>query len=98
MRFIEQLHFDVAFLGSGGLDAEVGLTDYHLDEVEVRKTIIGRATRSYVLCDSTKFERVARYRVAGLDEFSGVIVDRAPEGELATALESAGTDIIAPAT
>lgn len=62
--FFADLHPDIAFLGSGGVDAVAGLTDYYLDEIAVRRTILRNATRSYVLADSSKFGRIARHRVA----------------------------------
>ena len=91
---LEGMHFDIALLGSGGLDEQAGLTDYHLDEATVRRSIIANSARSFVLCDATKFGKVARYRVADLDAFSGVVVDERPDGSLAKGLARAGVDVI----
>ena len=37
------LYPELALIGSGGVDAVVGLTDFHLDEIDVRKTIIANS-------------------------------------------------------
>ncbi|MFV0252241.1 MAG: DeoR/GlpR family DNA-binding transcription regulator [Beutenbergiaceae bacterium] len=96
-RMLADLHFDVALLGSGGLHASAGLTDYHFDEAQTRREIIGRTAASYVLCDATKFDRVARYHVADVGEFTGVVVDDDPGAALTAALRGAGTEIFSAA-
>jgi DeoR family fructose operon transcriptional repressor len=88
------VHFDVALLGSGGLHAEAGLTDFYLEEAQSRRTVIDNTAAPYVLCDATKFEKVARYRVAALNELAGVVVDKKPGAELTAALRAAGTELI----
>ncbi|MEU0567014.1 DeoR/GlpR family DNA-binding transcription regulator [Nonomuraea sp. NPDC005983] len=92
--FFTDLHPDVAFLGSGGVDAAAGLTDYHLDEVAVRRVILRNAPLSYVLADSSKFGRVVRHRVAGVDEFAGFITEAEPPPEVHAAITSKGGVII----
>ncbi|MEU3165733.1 DeoR/GlpR family DNA-binding transcription regulator [Streptosporangium sp. NPDC006930] len=76
--FFTDLNPDIAFLGSGGIDASAGLTDYHLDEIAVRKIILRNAARSYVLADSGKFGLVARHRVAEVGEFTGLVTEAEP--------------------
>jgi len=93
-RFFDDVYVDVAFLGSGGLDAEAGLTDYYLDEVDVRRVALRNARHAYVLADATKFDHVAPHRVAALSSFTGVVVDEAPTGALRAALEDADAAIV----
>lgn len=95
-NFFRDLHPDIAFLGSGGIDAAAGLTDYYLEEAAARKVIIQNSAISYVLADSSKFGRVARHRVAGLQELTGLITDSEPPATIREALEkSGGVTIIA---
>ena len=93
-RMIDGMHFDMAFLGSGGLDAKSGLTDYYLEEAETRRAVIGSSTTSYVLCDATKFGTVARYRAGQFGEFTGLVVDEAPDGELLDRVQESGTELV----
>lgn len=92
--FFEGVFFDVALLGSGGVDADAGLTDYYLDETAARKVAIRNARQSFVLADSSKFQRVAPYQVCGFDAVTGVIVDREPPARLQAALQKADAVII----
>lgn len=94
VRFFADLRADVAFLGSGGVDAVEGLTDFHLDEVATRRIILANTVRSYVLADSAKFGRVAPHRVCGLDAIDGVITDTRPSAALESAVERAGGVIV----
>lgn len=92
--FFADLNPDIAFLGSGGVDARAGFTDFHLDEALVRKTIVANAAASYVLADATKFGRVARYRVAGWPSVTGLITDQEPPASISTAITGAGGRIL----
>ncbi|OPG05170.1 DeoR/GlpR family DNA-binding transcription regulator [Microbispora sp. GKU 823] len=96
LGFFQDLRADVAFLGSGGVDAEAGLTDYFLDEVATKRVILANTARTYVLADSSKHGRVAAYRVCALDDLSGLITDGEPPSALASALVRAGAEVINP--
>jgi DeoR/GlpR family transcriptional regulator of sugar metabolism len=94
--FFADLHADLAFLGSGGLSATAGLSDFHHDEVAVRRRMLANAARSFVLVDATKFDRVAPHRVCPLHELTGVIADAPASEPLARAVEHAGIDWVSP--
>ncbi len=94
IAFFADLRADIAFLGSGGFDPVAGLTDYYLDEVATRRTIIQNAGRAYVLADSTKLGRLAPHRVCGLDAIDGVITETRPAEHIASAVERAGGIVI----
>jgi DeoR/GlpR family transcriptional regulator of sugar metabolism len=96
MGFFADLRPDVAFLGSGGVDAGTGLTDFHLDEVATRRVILANSARSYVLADATKLGRVAPHRVCGLGEFDGLITDEMSSVPLRAAIERAGGVVVTP--
>ena len=84
------LYADIAFIGSGGVDATAGLTDYHLDEVDARRTIIANSARSFILADSSKLGQIAPHRVCGLAAVSGLITERDPAPAVTAAIREAG--------
>jgi DeoR/GlpR family transcriptional regulator of sugar metabolism len=88
--FFADLYADVALLGSGGVHAEAGLTDFHLDEIDVRRTIIANCARSYILADSSKVGQVAPYRVCALSAVTGLITDRPADALITAAFEETG--------
>jgi DeoR family glycerol-3-phosphate regulon repressor len=75
--FFAEFYADRAFLGSGGVHPEAGLTDYYPAEVVIRRTIIAHTAKSYVLADSSKLGVIAVRRVCELDQVAAVITDDA---------------------
>jgi len=94
--FFADYHADLAFLGSGGVHAEAGLTDYHPDEVDVRRVVLRHSARTYALADATKLGVIAVRRVCPLAGLDGLITDGEPEADLAAALAEAGTETLRP--
>lgn len=72
---LRDIHPDVAFVGSGGVALEQGLTDFEMAEVPLKRMVLRNSKRTFVLADSTKIGRVAPYRVSDLAEATGVITD-----------------------
>jgi DeoR family fructose operon transcriptional repressor len=97
VEFFRDVHADVAFLGSGGVDPEAGLTDFYVDEVVTRRVIIAKASAAYVLADASKLGKVAAHRVCGLDEVTAVVTDQRPPRSLAGAIRDAGGRLLMPA-
>ena len=93
---LSELYADLAFLGSGGLHAEAGLTDYHSDEIDLRRLMITHSARSYVLADRTKFGIVAARAVCDLTALDAVISDAPPDATLTQALKEADVDVLTP--
>jgi DeoR family transcriptional regulator, fructose operon transcriptional repressor len=90
--FFSEFYADKAFLGSGGVHPEAGLTDYYPAEVVIRRTIIKHSACSYVLADAAKLGAIAVHRVCPLDRIDAVITDGA--GRSASALAAAGVVLL----
>ncbi|MFZ1995425.1 MAG: DeoR/GlpR family DNA-binding transcription regulator [Solirubrobacteraceae bacterium] len=98
VAFFEEIHADVAFLGSGCVSPGDGLTDFYLDEIATRRVIIANTATNYVLADSSKLGKVAPHRVCAVNEVSAFITDHAPPEEMEVELRQAGAAILHPAT
>ncbi len=83
--FFADFYADKAFLGSGGVHAQAGLTDYHPPEVATRRTIIAHAAASYVLADSSKLGAIAVHRVCPLSRVTAVLTDPDASAEVTRA-------------
>lgn len=88
----EQLWFDIAFIGASGL-TEAGFFDYSLEDSELKRVFLRRASRKILLCDAAKFNEPSLVQVAGLDTINMLITDAAPPPALADALSAANVDI-----
>ena len=91
--FFEEFYADRAFLGSGGVHPEAGLTDYYPAEVVVRRTIIAHTAACYVLADSSKLGAIAVHRVCPLDHVTAVLTDDAADPGACRAIQEAGAEL-----
>ena len=91
--FFADFYADKAFLGSGGVHAQAGLTDYHPPEVATRRTIIAHAAASYVLADSSKLGAIAVHRVCPLSRVTAVLTDADADAEPVRALTDVGCTV-----
>lgn len=84
------LYSDIAFVSSGAVDASAGLTDYHPDEVDIRRTVIANSARCYILADSSKLDRIAPHRVCDLASVNGLITDADTSPAVSAAMHESG--------
>jgi DeoR family transcriptional regulator, fructose operon transcriptional repressor len=92
--FFAEFYADRAFLGSGGVHPQAGLTDYYPAEVVVRRTIIDHTALTYVLADSSKLGEIAVHRVCTLDRLTAVITDDAENPDARAALAAADVTLL----
>ncbi|MFW0107621.1 DeoR/GlpR family DNA-binding transcription regulator [Rothia sp. P7181] len=85
---------DIAFIGVNGLDADFGLSTPGINEGTVKTAIVKSARRVVLLCDSAKFGRESLVRFAGLEDIDVLITDKAPDGDLAAALEESNVEVL----
>jgi DeoR family transcriptional regulator, fructose operon transcriptional repressor len=96
--FFAEFYADRAFLGSGGVHHEAGLTDYYPAEVVVRRTIVTHTAKAYVLADSSKLGAIAVHRVCPLSRVTAVLTDHQASPEVVEALAGAGCTVLRGAT
>src|SRR6218665_3212973 len=84
-------HHAVIAVAAIGLN---GLQDYALEEAELARAMIARATRVTVVADASKLGRCALFPVCGLERIACLVVSAAPEGPLATKLAELGVEVI----
>lgn len=88
-----KLRADLLILGVAGISAD-GNTIANIEEAEMLSAMIASAAKVVVVADSTKFDRTAFARLAGLRAIDVLVTERQPEAELADALERAGVEVL----
>ncbi|MDK2982326.1 MAG: DeoR family transcriptional regulator, fructose operon transcriptional repressor [Chloroflexota bacterium] len=73
-----EIFVDRLFLGVGGIDAQVGLTEFEMQDAQVKKEMIKSAKEVIVLADSSKFQQVAFSFFARLDQIDHIVSDKEP--------------------
>lgn len=91
---IQQMHFDIAFVGTNAISRKRGLSTPDPEEAEVKRAMIEASERVVLLVDHTKFAQRSLARYADLTDVDVIVtgseVDAVHRGEL----DDAGIEVI----
>lgn len=94
VEFLAQFRPDFAVIGAAGIARDGALLDYDMAEVAVARAMIANA-RNVILCaDSSKFDKLAPVRIAGLDEVDVLVTDVAVSEVLRQKCQSAKVRVV----
>jgi len=96
VEFARQFHYDIAFMGIGGIDLELGLMDYEESEALLRRTLVRHCVRSVILADDGKFGHRAFVNTLAFDAITTLATNRPLSPEFAARMEQDHVDIIHP--
>jgi DeoR family deoxyribose operon repressor len=91
---ISNTRADTAFISTGGLDSELGLTTYFYYEADIKREMIRSARKIVLVTDSTKFGKISITHFAGLDEIDTIITDEGIPEEYRKILAERGIELI----
>ncbi len=74
-EMLKDFNADIAFLGVGGISDKFGITDFNMDEVQVKKQMIKSSREVIVLADHSKFGRIAPMKIADIKLIDKIITD-----------------------
>lgn len=92
LDFLDRYHANIAFIGAGGFTANE-VSDADAAGVAVKRKIIARAERVYLLADHTKAGITQFATICPLSALDGLITDAPPGDGLARALVEAGVEL-----
>jgi DeoR/GlpR family transcriptional regulator of sugar metabolism len=93
---VEQLRnywLDHVFIGVSGI-TEDGCFDYSLEETEIKRVYVERASNVVILCDSSKFGRMSLVRICALKDVDVLVTEAPPPPALADALGRAEVKVV----
>lgn len=93
-RTVRGYNVDTAFVGAAGVHPERGLTDYGLDEAEVKRLAIARASRVVALADSSKIGHVSLCEICPASEIDVLVTDAPIDDPVVASIQEAGTEIL----
>ena len=73
---ITQMHADTAFISTDAVDGRKGIMAFSLDEVTGKKAMINGAHQVILLCDHTKFSRIAFVTISELEKIDRLITGK----------------------
>jgi DeoR/GlpR family transcriptional regulator of sugar metabolism len=77
---IRKFTFDRFYLGVAGINLETGLTDYSIEETEVKRAFIDRSKRVIALVDRTKFGHSSLIQVCEAEQIDEMITNKGDFG------------------
>ena len=87
-----------AGVGVAGAVEPEGILDYDLAETEIASAMVAQSRAVTILADSSKLLRSALFQVCPLTDVDRLVVDRAPGGPIAEALQAAAVEVIVTPT
>lgn len=78
LEWLRRLRFDLAFLGTSGIDAADGPTTTEVSEAAIKAGVIARAKRAIVLADAAKWDQPAAIRYADWPQIHELFTDYQP--------------------
>ncbi len=94
VEMLKDFNADIAFLGVGGISDKFGITDFNMEEVQVKKQMIKSSREIIVLADHSKFNRVAPMKIADIKLIDKIITDDGLEEKDKINIERFDTEII----
>lgn len=91
---LDRMHADVAFVGCTGVHPAGGITNVNLPEADLKRVMVGAATRAIVVADGSKVGRTHLGRIASLDEVDGLITGASAPDDVVDALRAAGLAVV----
>ena len=90
VEFLEQLHFDVAFISAAGVTLDAGLTTSRRPLADVLIAATANAERTLGLIDATKFGRAGLLSIMPAQQLDLIFTDSALDAAVAQDYAAAG--------
>lgn len=93
-RAFEEFYVDKLFLGIGGISFEAGLTEFNVEDAQVKKAMLASAKECIVVADASKLGNTAFAGVAPLSAVHKLITDSTADPEFIAHLQEMGIEVI----
>ncbi|NQU31372.1 MAG: DeoR/GlpR transcriptional regulator [Anaerolineae bacterium] len=90
----KDLHVDKAFIGIAGISLQDGLTEYNIEDTQIKKMLIRSAREKIVVADGSKFDMTTFASVAPLSAIDKVVTDNTAPLEVVEEIRKQGVEVI----
>lgn len=91
---MENFHADIAFLGTNGVDTEIGFTTPDPDEAAMKRKMIANSRETIMIADGSKFGKTCASRFARIADVDRLVTDLAVDQELIYTVEKEGVEVV----
>lgn len=75
-QLMKNIHVDRFFVGVDAINVDGGLMVYSIEEAELKRSMIERSRETIVLCDHSKFEKMALMSICPIENVQRVITGK----------------------
>jgi DeoR/GlpR family transcriptional regulator of sugar metabolism len=90
----QDLHVDKAFIGIGGITLEDGLTEFNIEDTQIKRMMIRSAREKIVVVDGAKFGVTSFASVAPLSAIDKVVTDQSAPSQMIEEMRKRGVEVI----
>ena len=90
----QELHVDKAFIGIAGVSLEDGLTEYNIEDTQIKKILIRSAREKIVVADGSKFGVTTFASVAPLSAVDKIVTDNSASEYIISQIREQGVEVI----
>ena len=95
-KIIESFNTEFALLSCKAINLDGGVYDSNEEEVELKKRMIDHASKTILLVDSSKFDRIAFAHMVDLERLYMLITDKRPSDKWCDRLRKKGVKLLCP--
>jgi len=93
-RAFQDFYVDKLFLGIGGISFDAGLTEFNLEDAQVKRAMLATAKERIVVADASKFGQIAFAAVAPLSAIHKIITDSSVDPDVVRHLQEMDIEVI----
>ena len=90
----QDLHVDKAFIGIGGINLEDGLTEFNMEDAQIKRVMIRSAREKIVVVDGAKFGETTFTSVAPLTAIDKIVTDKSAPANIIEEIRKRGVEVI----
>lgn len=90
----QELHVDKAFIGTAGVSLQDGLTEYNIEDTQIKQVMIHNARERIVVADGSKFGVTTFASVASWKSIDKIVTDRSAPPEMLDQIRQLGVEVI----
>jgi DeoR/GlpR family transcriptional regulator of sugar metabolism len=90
---LRQIKSDILFLGTSGVDLEMGVWDTTMIEVPIKRLMIAGAGEVVLIADAAKFSMTGMVRVCGPESITHIVTDAPLPAACRSAVDAAGIEV-----
>lgn len=91
---ITQIHADKVFIGVDAVDFNIGVMNFSVEEIQAKKMMIQQSQELIVLCDHSKFEKIAFVNICGFEDIDLMITGKETKPEIISRIEEVGVKVM----